>query len=77
MTFEENEKIKATIRKRFKEELHPEDCEYCGGFHHLKLMKDGMNIETSKNTCSELTRRANEIIRDTRKKYNAPYYLKE
>lgn len=74
MTFEENEKIKAAIRKRFKEELQLENCEYCGDSHQIKLMKDGMTVETSKGTCSELNHRANEIIRETRKKYNDPYY---
>lgn len=74
MTFEENEIIKADIRKQFEEKLHPERCDCCGGFHQIKLMKDGMTVEASKGTCSELMCRANEIIRETRKKYTDIYY---
>lgn len=74
MTFEENEKIKATIRKRFKEELQLENCDYCGGFHQLKLMRDGMTIKVSNGTCPELIRHANKIIRDTRIEYGDLYY---
>lgn len=34
MIFGENKKIKSVIRKRLVE-LHPENCEYCGGFQRF------------------------------------------
>lgn len=73
MTFEENEKIKSVIRKRLVE-LHPENCEYCGGFHQMRLSRDGMTIVSSNGICSELLVRANKIIRDTRAENGDPYY---
>ena len=60
MTFGENEKIKSVIRKRLVE-LHPENCEYCGGFHQMRLSRDGMTIVSSNGICSELLVRANKI----------------
>lgn len=68
MTFEENEKLKVVIRKRLAE-LHPENCEYCGGFHQLHLLTDGLTIECSPYTCYDLLRRANAIVRETHEEF--------
>lgn len=73
MTFEEKEKIKSVIRKRLVE-LHPENCEYCGGFHQMRLSRDGMTIVSSSGICSELLVRANKIIWDTRAENDDSYY---
>ena len=73
MTLKENEELTKIIRERLAN-LHPENCEYCGGFHQLRIQKDGMTIVSSCGTCSEILRRAHEIIRETRKEYGDPYF---
>ena len=74
MKREENEHIKNVIRKRICN-LHPENCEYCGGCHVLHLSRDGCHIEALNICCDEILRQANKIIRETRKEFGDPYFL--
>lgn len=73
MDNEENIIIKDVIRERIRG-LHPENCEYCGGYHVLILSRDGCHIDASNACCDEMLRQANKIIRETRKKYGDPYF---
>ena len=73
MTREDNNKICTIIRQRLKD-LHPENCEYCGGYHELVLSRSGISIIALNMCCDEILRQANRIIRETRKECGDPYY---
>ena len=75
MTKEDNEKVKGIIRKRLAE-LNTENCKYCGGFHQVRLLHDGMTIKTDDMCCNKMKEQANQIIRETRKEYGDLYFQK-
>ena len=72
MDREENERVKAEIRKRLKE-LHPENCKHCGGFHNIRLSYNGTTLIFN-GCCERMAIEANEVLRNTRKEMGDEYY---
>ena len=60
--------FKLIVNKRIREELHPEDCVYCGGIHSLRCI--GTAIQCDSLCCKDLVRDANRIMREEMERYD-------
>lgn len=69
MTRNQFDLARSEINRRIKLELHPDNCDYCGGSHDIRVSRGGFFIECSNNCCGELLRNANSIMNNVRKKY--------
>lgn len=59
--------FKLIVNKRIREELHPDNCDYCGGIHSLRCI--GTAIQCDALCCDDLVRNANRIMREEMKRY--------
>ena len=69
MTKEEYLAYREELAKRIRDELHPDNCEYCGLPHSIHLLRWGTALDFDSSSCPDIKRRANLINNELLKKY--------
>jgi len=59
--------FKLIVNKRIREELHPDNCDYCGGIHSIRCIGTGFQHDAL--CCDDLVRDAYRILREEMERY--------